>query len=294
MPVVFEEFVAQQGAALLRLAFVLTGYYHAAEDLTQTALADVSRHWRRVSAARSPEAYARRCLVNAHLSSRRRRWTTERPIEVQNHHLPPAADPADAVALREALRARVAALPPRARTVAVLATVVVVAFGLSGGQAPAVTSPAPAGSVPAGHAGQPLPDTSPAQSCAFEYSPAVIASRLDFALDGVVIEVGPSVSLRPGDADPRGYAGVTLQVNEWFMGGTTRTVTVDMPSGSGESVESAGEPAGYGIGTRMLVSGAARWGGDDPLAYPVAWWGCGGFTRYYSEEVAAQWRDAMR
>jgi RNA polymerase sigma-70 factor (sigma-E family) len=116
----FEAFVQQQGAALLRLAFVLTGDHHSAEDLAQTALADVYRHWRKVSAARSPEAYARRVLVNAYLSGRRRRWTSERPVEVADHQLPPVMDLADAVVLRETLRVRVAALPPRARTVLVL------------------------------------------------------------------------------------------------------------------------------------------------------------------------------
>ncbi len=116
----FEAFVEQQGAALLRLAFVLTGNHHAAEDLAQAALAEIYRHWRQVSAAREPEAYARRVLVNSYLSGRRRRWTSERPIDVADHDLPPASDHAAGVIEREALRARVAALPPRSRTVLVL------------------------------------------------------------------------------------------------------------------------------------------------------------------------------
>jgi RNA polymerase sigma-70 factor (sigma-E family) len=118
--VTFEAFVEQQGSALLRLAFVLTGNHHEAEDLAQTALAEVYRHWRKVSAARSPEAYARRVLVNGFLSHRRRRWTGERPVEVADRDLPPVADHASAVVEREVLRARVAELPPRARTVVVL------------------------------------------------------------------------------------------------------------------------------------------------------------------------------
>lgn len=75
----FEEFVSEQGQSLLRLAFVLTGDRHLAEDITQTALADAFRHWRKVSAARSREAYVGRMLVNAHLSWRRRRSSTEVP-----------------------------------------------------------------------------------------------------------------------------------------------------------------------------------------------------------------------
>jgi len=115
-----EAFVEQQGGALLRLAYVLTGDRHRAEDLAQTALVDVYRHWRKVSAARDPQAYARRVLVNAHLSAHRRRWTRERPAPIDERDAGRVADPADAVAEREALRSRLAALAPRARTVLVL------------------------------------------------------------------------------------------------------------------------------------------------------------------------------
>jgi RNA polymerase sigma-70 factor (sigma-E family) len=118
--VTFEEFVTEQGQSLLRLAFVMTGDRHLAEDLTQTALADAYRHWRKVTAARSPEAYVRRMLVNAHVSWRRRRWTTERPIEVGESVGGVMADPGAGLESREAMRELVAALAPRARTVLVL------------------------------------------------------------------------------------------------------------------------------------------------------------------------------
>lgn len=116
----FEEFVADHGRSLLRLAFVLTGDGHLAEDLTQTALADAYRHWRKVAASRQPEAYVRRMLVNAHLSWRRRRWTTERPTEFNEASSGLTADPTDAVVARDHTRALLAGLAPRARTVLVL------------------------------------------------------------------------------------------------------------------------------------------------------------------------------
>ncbi len=116
----FEEFVARHGADLLRLAFVLTRDRHLAEDLTQTALADAYRHWRRVVAAADPRAYVRRMLVNAHLSWRRRLWTREHPVEVAETDLVSSAEPGDELASRDALRELLAGLAPRARTVLVL------------------------------------------------------------------------------------------------------------------------------------------------------------------------------
>lgn len=115
----FEEFVAAQGQSLLRLAFVLTRDRHLAEDLTQTALADAYRHWRKVRAADDPTAYVRRMLVNAHLSWRRRRSSTERPAELPDR-VDLAERPGDALASRDHLRELLTGLAPRARTVLVL------------------------------------------------------------------------------------------------------------------------------------------------------------------------------
>ncbi|MET8527862.1 SigE family RNA polymerase sigma factor [Micromonospora sp. NPDC005172] len=116
----FEDFVAGYGRSLVRLAFVLSGDRHMAEDLAQTVLADAYRHWKRVRAAADPEAYVRRMLVNAHLSWRRRRWTTERPTDLRQQTGATVADPADAVAARDQMRVLLSRLAPRARTVLVL------------------------------------------------------------------------------------------------------------------------------------------------------------------------------
>lgn len=116
----FEEFVVASGSRLLRLAYVLAaGDAARAEDLVQTALVDVFRHWRRVAAADSPEAYARRVLVNAFISAGRRRSSSERPVEVIPDGLG-APDPADAVTDRAEVRALLDRLAPRARAVLVL------------------------------------------------------------------------------------------------------------------------------------------------------------------------------
>ena len=116
----FDEFVSEQGQPLLRLAFVLTGDRHLSEDLTQTALANAFRHWRKVENAHCPEAYVRRMLVNAHLDWRRRRSSAESPRELDDHAKGWVPDPGDALAAREQMRALLNGLAPRARTVLVL------------------------------------------------------------------------------------------------------------------------------------------------------------------------------
>jgi len=116
----FEDFVAGYGRSLVGLAFALSGDRQVAEDLAQTVLADAYRHWKRVRAAANPDAYVRRMLVNAHLSWRRRRWTTERPADLRERTGALVADPADAVAARDQMRVLLSGLAPRARTVLVL------------------------------------------------------------------------------------------------------------------------------------------------------------------------------
>lgn len=116
----FEDYVAEQGQSLLRLAYVLTSDAHRAEDLTQTVLTDAYRHWRKVVAARNPDAYVRRMLVNAHLDWHRRRSSTERPTDLAAYQPAVEADPAEGVASRDQLRQALSLLAPRARTVLVL------------------------------------------------------------------------------------------------------------------------------------------------------------------------------
>jgi RNA polymerase sigma-70 factor (sigma-E family) len=68
----FEEFVLGRQAALFRLAFLLSGDRHHAEDLVQGTLERTYQHWRRVAAAANPEAYVRR---------RSRRYVVEQSLD---------------------------------------------------------------------------------------------------------------------------------------------------------------------------------------------------------------------
>ncbi|MDI5962912.1 SigE family RNA polymerase sigma factor [Streptomyces sp. SL13] len=113
----FEEFVAARGPRLLRVAWLLTGDEHLAEDLLQTVLARVWPKWRRVSDG-NPDAYVRKALVNTYASWRQRRWQGEVPHD----DLPDVTgtDVFAAVDLEHSLAAAIRLLPPRQRAVVVL------------------------------------------------------------------------------------------------------------------------------------------------------------------------------
>jgi RNA polymerase sigma-70 factor (sigma-E family) len=116
----FDAFVAERSTALLRLAYLLTGDRSYAEDLLQSALLRVFRHWSR--AGQAPEAYARQVLVN--LSRDRLRRMVRRPREIP---LPADAEllrgsdsGIDRAIERRAMVRALADLPVRQREVLVL------------------------------------------------------------------------------------------------------------------------------------------------------------------------------
>ena len=119
----FEEYVAARGPALLRFAYVITADAHAAQDLTQAALTDAFRSWRRVSRAEHQDAYVRRILLNTHLGQRRRRSAGERPdAGLLAWKLREVTTPDHATELveRDATLRLLETLPPRARAMLVL------------------------------------------------------------------------------------------------------------------------------------------------------------------------------
>jgi RNA polymerase sigma-70 factor (sigma-E family) len=75
----YREFVAARLDPLRRTAYLLCRDWHTADDLVSITLGKLYRHWRRVRAADSPDAYARGVLTNAWLDERRRPWRRERP-----------------------------------------------------------------------------------------------------------------------------------------------------------------------------------------------------------------------
>lgn len=133
----------------------------------------------------------------------------------------------------------------------------------------------------------PLEDKGSAASCVEGYSPATLRNR-DFAFDGTIVAIGPGGTNKP-DKGGLPTASVRFKVNEWFKGGAEDTITVDLMSPA--SIAGDDTPL-YEEGTRLLVSGEPRWGGQ-PLDDAIAW-SCGGFTSYYQVQVADEWRAALR
>jgi RNA polymerase sigma-70 factor (sigma-E family) len=112
----FAEFAAARASALIRVAYVLAGDQHAAEDLLQTALTKTAAHWGRIHTA--PEAYVRQVMYREQVSSWRRRARRREATmaEVPDQQAVPDIGAETRLSLQQALRA----LPPGKRAVLVL------------------------------------------------------------------------------------------------------------------------------------------------------------------------------
>lgn len=116
----FASFVKERSRPLLRSAWLLTGGDWAlAEDLAQTALAEVWRRWDRVQLMEARDAYAHKVLLNTFLRWRGRRWTAE----ISSERIPVTPNVTDGfiqVEMRESLRAALGQLTARQRAVITL------------------------------------------------------------------------------------------------------------------------------------------------------------------------------
>ena len=118
-PDAFRDYVAGRSARLLKTAWLLTGDWHLAEDLLQTALAKTSLAWHRIERYESVDAYVRRALVTTYASWWRRKWRAETPT-INVPEFMSTQDVYDEVDLRESVRRALIELPARQRAVVVL------------------------------------------------------------------------------------------------------------------------------------------------------------------------------
>lgn len=108
----YEAFFAAQAAPLARIAYALTGSRDDAQDLAQEVLVRSFERWSTVGAYASPEAWARRVLVNLVYSRTRRRRTEAIGLQ-RLRPLGPSRDGTELSDAAEAFWAAVRTLPPR-------------------------------------------------------------------------------------------------------------------------------------------------------------------------------------
>lgn len=115
----FRKFVVDRSGALFRTAYLLTGDRHTAEDLVQSALVKTAAKWRSLRDPAAIEGYVRRVMYHEQVSWWRRR---SRVAEVSTGQPPERIDAghADVADLRLVMRAALARLTPRQRTMLVL------------------------------------------------------------------------------------------------------------------------------------------------------------------------------
>ena len=118
----FDAYVRQRGQALFRIAYLLTGDHHHAQDLVQQALLKVVGRWRRLAADGDPDPYVRRVLYTEHVGRWRRskRTVSETVFTPPPGGEPAAADGIDDLVTSIALRRALDRLAPRQRAVIVL------------------------------------------------------------------------------------------------------------------------------------------------------------------------------
>ena len=113
-----DQFLAERADPLMRTAVLLTGSREAGQDLLQTALERLLRHWRTLEG--DPEAYLRRTLYNLATDGFRRQGRLRRKLLLLRAETRAPVDPTAEVDLRDALVRMPLQLPPRQRAVLVL------------------------------------------------------------------------------------------------------------------------------------------------------------------------------
>ncbi|ANZ38062.1 RNA polymerase subunit sigma-24 [Lentzea guizhouensis] len=118
----FDQFVADRIDRLLAYATAVTCDKHLAQDIVQDVLLRAARKWDRIGAMDAPYLYVKRMVTNEYLSWRRLKASKTIALERAElaQRTPPVADPADAHAERDAMRARIAVLPRKQRAALVL------------------------------------------------------------------------------------------------------------------------------------------------------------------------------
>jgi len=113
----YVEYVTARIPALRRLAFLLAGDEHRADDLVQKTITTLYVKWRRACTATHLDGYVRTMLVRTYLDERRLAWARVRLGETPE---PSPLYAGSEVEDRQVLRAALAQVPRRQQAVLVL------------------------------------------------------------------------------------------------------------------------------------------------------------------------------
>jgi RNA polymerase sigma-70 factor (sigma-E family) len=113
----YIEYVTARIPALRRLAYLLAGDEHRADDLVQQTITTLYLKWRRASGADNLDAYVRTMLVRTYVDEKRLAWA-----RVRLFRQAPEPPPMDSSSFeeRQVVRAALARLPRRQQAVLVL------------------------------------------------------------------------------------------------------------------------------------------------------------------------------
>jgi RNA polymerase sigma-70 factor (sigma-E family) len=115
----FTAYFAARFPQIRRLAYLLCGDWHGADDLAQTAFVRVASSWQRIRHGESIDAYVRTCLMRSFLSERRRAWRRRESSSETTPERAAQVDWANTVTDRVALMRALALVPARQRAVLV-------------------------------------------------------------------------------------------------------------------------------------------------------------------------------
>jgi RNA polymerase sigma-70 factor (sigma-E family) len=119
-PLDFDLWAAERGRSLWVFATAVTGDREAARDAVQDALVAVYIRWRRLVDGGEPDAYARRIIVNRHISWWRKLGRRERLTAFDQHSDSAAEAAEDRLADADMARRLLAGLPARQRAAVAL------------------------------------------------------------------------------------------------------------------------------------------------------------------------------
>lgn len=118
--VAYRDFVAARTAHLRRVAFLVCGDWHLAEDAVSTALAKLYVAWHKIRDVERVDAYARTMVIRAVMDEHRRPWRREQSRENQDTLDVAAPDRTAEVDDQVVLRRALSQLPKGRRAVLVL------------------------------------------------------------------------------------------------------------------------------------------------------------------------------